>query len=443
VEDVRPVANKFLQIMQKQAMDKNDEVSQAYARAAAYIVRVVSDSAKDRFCDRLLKAYLEATEETRRQKVADVVLAWGKVSPDHFTAHETQLLPFSYLGLHDTDEYTSKIFKEVWSQHAGSSRTVIRYVPEIVALVEKCLDTTQWPLRHAGAFTVASMVSDVADASEATGQISEANLKKIWPVFDQVLAVKTFPGKEKLLESFPKFVEKGHELWKDDKIAAQMKKIAIREAKRNNDEYRVHAFACLWKFAEAREDLDMLQEIADIVKPYMDEHMDEDKMDVDSKGDIGTNTAKNGFEAIARGYNHKKLQSEPRQTLSQILSLLDPYLSSIRFSAIKREVWYKAVYDMLSPFSKHENKSSSVEKDEHSLRLLRSLDLNQAEAGTEAQRIQRVKAVSAALDARAAGAFGKDGGEDLAVIKEEIEKAAERERSLKVQQEWKDCKKKI
>lgn len=445
--DVKPVSAKFLQLMQKQAMDKNDEVSQAYARAAAYMIRVVPDAAKDKFCQRLLKMYLDSEEESRRQKVADIVVAWGKVSPDHFTTYETELLPFAYLGSHDTDEYASKMFKEVWNQHAGSSRTVVRYIPEIVKLVERCLDTTQWSLRHTAAFTVAAAASDAVSASDATGEISESNLKVLWPVFEKTLALKTFPGKEKLLESFPKFVAKGHSLWSaDDKVAAEIKKIAIREAKRNNDEYRVHAFASLWKLAEAREDLDLLQEIAGIVSPHLDELLDEDKMDVDSKEDLVLKAARNGFEAIARGFNHAQLHKQPRQTIGQVFSLLEPYLSNTKFSAIKREVWYGAVYDLLNSLLTEDKPSSalSTEKDEVSIRYLHSLDLDQPEAGTEAQRIKRVKAVSAVMDARTAGIFGQtDDGDGIAELKDAIEKAASAERSLKVQQEWKDCKKKL
>lgn len=437
----------FLRLMQKQAMDKNDEVSQAYARAAAYLVRVVPDQAREKYCQRLLKLYLESEEESKRQKVADAMVAWAKVSPDYFTAHETDLLPFSYFGCHDIDEYTSKVFKEVWDQHAGSSRTVQRYVPEIVQLVDKCLETTQWSLRHAAAFTVGAMVIDVASASEATGHISEANLNHIWPVLDKTLALKTFQGKEKLLEAFPKFVEKGESLWKgDNKIALQMRKIAVREAKRNNDEYRVHAFASLWKFAKARDDLDMLQEIADIVSPHLAEFADEDKMEVDSdkKEDVSAKTSRNGFEAIARGYNRSKLLAEPRETLGKVLQLLEPYLSGAKFGSIKREVWYETVCDMLGVFDGSQSAPSSTENDEFSLKYLTSLDLEQAEAGLESQRLKRVKAISAILDARKTGIFGKnDTNDGLQEVKEHLERASGAERALKVQQEWKDCKKRF
>ncbi len=81
----------------------------------------------------------------------------------------------------------------------------------------------------------------------------------LWPVYEKIAQpLKTFPSKEKLLEAFPDFVSKSKTLWETDPAFAKtLEKVAIREAKRNNDEYRPHAFRCLWGFAAARDDLSL------------------------------------------------------------------------------------------------------------------------------------------------------------------------------------------
>lgn len=444
--DFQLMAARFMQLMEKQTMDKNDEVSQAYARASAYLMRAAPDEARVRFCEKFISMYFQAEDESRRQKIADVIVALAKVSPDHFTAQETELLPFVYLGSHDSDEYTSKVFKEVWDQHAGSTRTVTRYVPEIVALVERCLDTAQWALRHTGAFTVAAMVADVASASDATGSIDENNLKAIWPIFDKTLALKTFTGKEKLLESYPKFVERGQPLWQHDtQIAVQMKKIAIREAKRNNDEYRPHAFRCLWRFTKARPDLDLLRDISDITKPYLDELKDEDKMDVDSKEgkdttkeDLASKTAKNAFEAVARGYSRSKA-IDIRIAIRDIVQLLKSYLHDARFDFIKREIWYECVGDLMADAVSYTNildpMPSPFDGSEIIAAYATSLDLGRADSGSESQRLKRVQALAKVLDARSKGVFGQ-----CAIpgsLESEVRSALREERSVDVQKAWK------
>ncbi|KAG6007310.1 hypothetical protein E4U21_006121 [Claviceps maximensis] len=440
--DIQSIAGKLLQILEKQTMDRNDEVSQAYARAAAYMIRAAPDASKMRFCEKFVNMYFQAEDESRRQKVADVVVSLAKVSPDHFTAQETVLLPFAYLGSHDIDDYTEKVFKEVWDQHAGSSRTVTRYVREIVCLVDRCLETAQWALRHTGAFTVAAMAADVATASEATGSIDDSNAKAIWPAFDKALALKTFPGKEKLLQAYPKFVERGDAIWKSDSAAsAQMKKIAIREAKRNNDEYRPHAFVCLWKFAKARPDLDMLKDIADMTTPYLDDFKNEDRMDVDAKEnqkeDMLPRTAKNAFEAIARGYTRSR-GTDIRSSLRDIINTLGPYLSHAKFGFIKREVWYGCVHDLMRDAvefaSAMDPLPSPYEGSDVVALYANSLDIDQGETGTEPQRLERVKALSKVVEARNKGVFG------LAYLPSSLESAIQgavkEERSLDVQRAW-------
>ncbi|QYT02203.1 Proteasome component Ecm29 [Trichoderma simmonsii] len=435
--EIKSVSTQFLELLGKQVLDKNDEVSQAYARASAYIMRVVSDSAKQRFSERMLNLYLQSEDEVRRQKVSDVIVSLAKISPDHFTTQETILLPFAYLGSHDVDDYTSKVFREVWDQHSGSNRTVVRYVPEIVSLVERCLATTQWSLRHTGAFTVAAMVTDVASASDTTGAISEANLKAIWPVFEKALALKTFPGKEKLLEAFPEFIEKGQSLWRyNSDIAALMKKIVLREAKRNNDDYRVHAFRCLWRFAKAVDSVDLLQDIVDIVSPHLEDLKDDNKMDVDSKEETVIKTAKNGLEAVARGYSRLS-DRRAYAVASQVIKALEPYLSSPKFNAIKREVWYESVIDLMKDLAASEPPadSTSLDKDGVLQGYLGSLDVDKAEVGVESQRLKRVEAVSATLKAYTSGVFGKSNVQ-LDEFEAAVTKAKEEERVPEVQRGW-------
>lgn len=434
--DIKPLSSKFLKLLERQTLDKNDEVSQAYARAAAYIMRAVEEADRQRFCSGLVELYFNGEDESRRQKVSDVVVSLAKISPDHFSSQEADLLPFTYLGSHDTDEYTSKVFKEVWDQHAGSSRTVMRYIPEIVALVERCLATTQWALKHTGAFTIAAMASDVVGATEMTGGIGEPSCKALWPAFDKALALKTFPGKEKVLNSFPKFVKSGQTFWQGDtQVAAQMKKVAIREAKRNNDEYRPHAFHSLWEFAKARSDLDILSEITDIVTPHLDEITDDNKMDVDSKEDKSLDTAQNGLEAIARGYTRSPSR-DVAAVAAAVIKTLQPYLSNDKFGSIKREVWYKCVTDFMTEAAEAQGTKGSSDSAGTFTAYLESLDLDKAETGTQSQRVQRIEAVAAALKAHKAGAFDMS-AEGKGRWREVVERAVKEERATDLQRSWK------
>ncbi|KAK0748387.1 proteasome stabiliser-domain-containing protein [Apiosordaria backusii] len=465
-------APAFLNLMEKHTLDRNDEVSQGYARATAYLLRVAPDVAKQRFIEKFIKLYLESDTEVRRQKVADVVLALSKVSPDHFNALETLLLPFAFLGKHDTDEYTQKAFKEVWDTHAGTHLTVTKYLKEIVSLAEKTLSTAQWALKHGGALTVADAAESVAGATTVTHHVNVEHVKILWPVYDKALLLKTFPGKEKLLEPFPKFVELSKDLLeKDANLAAAYKKVAIREAKRNNDVYRPHAFECLWRVAAAWDGYgDMLPEIKTIVAPYLeieDESKDTDAMDVDipassSKGsrglDLKTVTKWKALEALAKGYNPSKMKKEPTRTLREFILAVEsidpkfkpvqlfttkPYITRPEFDTIRKTYWYECAKDLLQAAAAVEGASSPGSDHEESFKIIRwflsTLDLDAEDTGLEAQRVARARAVKSAVQVGKTAVEGFEKTELGKEIEGLVKGAIEKERSLDVQKEWREC----
>ncbi|KAL1889629.1 proteasome component M29 [Sporothrix stenoceras] len=456
--DFAPYSARFLQLLGKQLLDRNDEVSQSYAKTAAYVVRTAPDAAREKFVSHLIDLYFASEDETRRQKVADAVLFLSKISPDHFNALEARLLPLSYLARHDADDYVHKAADEVWSKHAGSSLSVARYVPEISSLTQRALDTAQWALKHAGARTAAAAVGSVLAASDLSGQVNVAHLKLLWPLYERALALKTFEGKEKLLDVLPDVVTKGKALWQDDsKVAAALRKMATVEAKRNNDAYRVHAFKCLWKVAAAREDeaaVGMWDDIVTIVTPHLEalkeweDAKDGDKMDVDStngnnKKDSATatkerlvrQTAENALDAVARGYHRPTLKRDPRAVLGAVWAAVLPFVNSDAYILVRRTTWYKALGELLEAAAATDvpSSSSSESGDDLALAYLKSLDVDTSEAGTEEQRSSRAKALKALVKASKKGALGAIGGEAAGKTKAAVDNALSSERSLDVQ----------
>lgn len=459
--DFQPYASRFLQLMEKHALDKNDEVSTGYARAAAYIMRHAPAAAREHFVARFTTLYFTAEDEARREKVAAVVAALSKISPDHFTALEASLLPLSYLGMHDTDTFVAKAFREVWETHAGSSRTVTRFVPEVVALVERALDAPMWSLKHAGALTAGSAVSAVAAQGGVTGgSVNIKQMGELWSVFEKALALKTFEGKEKLLEALVDVHTHAKPFWTaDEKIASGLRKIVVREAKRNNEEYRVHAFACLWKCAAARDDLEgsgLWDDLVNIVKPTLEDYGDEDRMDVDSEGkgdDAGKKrrerellvykTVLNAVEAVGRGYNRAQLRKEPVGVLRSVQDVLSGWLRSRRFDGVRREVWYGCVEDVMLEAAKTPevgDKSGGIDVVKA---YFGTLDVDKPDEGVETQRLARAKACLALVKAVKSGVFGAEVDGVKGEMKGVVAAAKEGERSADVRKVMEDVLKEL
>lgn len=442
--DFRPYADRFLRLLEKQCLDRNDEVSQGYAKAAAYIMRHAPSQAKERFISKFETLYFSAEDEARRQKVADVVLSLSKISPDHFNALEGSLLPFSYLGMHDLDSYVAKAFTEVWDTHAGSKRTATRFVPEIEGLVQRALDTPQWSLKHGGALAVASAVSAVAEvagdhatssSSSTTNTTGVSQLAKLWPAFDRALALKTFAGKERLLKALADLSQKGRAFWSGDAaVAAQIKKVVLREARRNNDAYRIHGFKCLWRVAAAREDVDFWEECVGVVRPYLEEYAaDEggggDRMDVDGgegraareKEMLVYRTAVGAVEVVGKGYNRPLLRRRPVAVARGIMDVLGPFFDAgARFDAVRREVWYKAVGELMKDAVGGDSASREEEGGAGGADVVKryfdSLDVDKPDLGVETQRVARAQATVALVRAVKKGVFGGAAADDGVVV---------------------------
>ncbi|KAH7034739.1 armadillo-type protein [Microdochium trichocladiopsis] len=422
-----PYNGLFLKAMETQVLDRNNEVNRAYAKSAAYLLRTASSETRERFTSKLTVLYMGAEEDARRQKVADAVLAIAKVSPDAFNDLESRLLPFAYLGKHDTDEYVSEAFEEVWSQHAGGSHTVKRFVPEITEFIIKALDTSKWALQHGGALAIASMVTALSSAAGKDGQFGEAELKTIWPVLDKALALKTFKGKEKLITAYPLFVRHGKKLWANDKaVATQTKKIAVREAKRNNDDYRPFAFKALGRFASARGDLDMYKEVAGLVSDYLSPDVKETQSDTERK------TTQAALKAVLNAYSREKMRSDPAAIMQDIVATMEESRLALKAA---RDAWFAGSVEILAEAGAAGTSLPTSVHEVEARKWFALLLADEADVILESQRLDRAKALGAAIKAARQGVFGpaKELESVLADMRTKVIEMASAERSLDVQ----------
>ncbi|PHH60580.1 hypothetical protein CDD81_1436 [Ophiocordyceps australis] len=446
VDTMGTMAPSLLNSLRDLMLDKNDEASRAYARAAAYMLKAIpEDECRVEFCEACVKLYVRADDEARRQRVAQVVGAFSSHAPDTFSLVETILLPLAYVGRHDGNEQAGAKFDQVWKQHAGNARTAVRYLSEIVELAERCLGTGQWSLQHTAAFAMAQLTTDVADISDCSGSgIPEASLEAIWLVFDRCLALKTFTGKEKLLESLPPFLQQADALWQAEILDVPViKRIVMREAKRQNADYRIHAFRCLWRCAQARQDLVVLSDIIPITAPFLTQlgkQNDGKSSSTEvSKEDKTYSTAKAALEAAARGY-YRSTTTDFRTFLVQLVDMLQPHFSSPEFGVVKRQVWYDCVCDLMADAAENTTVGEPVAAGFNGSTVLaqyiESADVKSANVGTEAQRVRRANAVAAIIKAQKSSVFGDA---DLPVgLERAVELVVEDEASLDVVKAWRE-----
>ncbi|KAF2710563.1 major component of the proteasome [Pleomassaria siparia CBS 279.74] len=279
----QPYADGFLKLIQKYVHDRNETVSSSYAASSGYVARLATDKqllSTIVFCHKL---YFDSEDDKSRLAAGDIVLSISKNAADRFTSLSSDLLPFIFLAKHDTHKTVKRLFADTWSDNVAGSRTVLLYLSEIITLAEQHLESQKWVLKHSAAKAIADCIISITSGTE---KIDIANAKIIWPALDKAMGGKTWEGKEIVLEAFVRFVERGSSLWAEDsKVAKQIEKVVIREAKRTNKPYRPFALEALGKITKSRADLEISGTVEDIVKSVLDEVIvnedDGEKMDVD------------------------------------------------------------------------------------------------------------------------------------------------------------------
>ncbi|KAH7364484.1 proteasome stabiliser-domain-containing protein [Rhexocercosporidium sp. MPI-PUGE-AT-0058] len=430
----KPHADAFLKVTEKAVLDRNNAVSAAYARATGYLSRLGSDDGLLRLAAHAKGLYFNAEDETRRQVSGEIIYAVSKFATDRFNAVAADFLPFVFFAKHDLDEHVKEQFEKTWSENVGGSRAVILYSKEINEIAVERLESAKWTIKHTAALTIADVV--VSSGNEMSG----ANAAAIWPALEKALALKTFDGKEKVLDAFVKFTKSGKSLWNTEpSIAAQMKKIAIREAKRNNDTYRPHAFTSLGGYVEARTDIDMFDEVYNVVNPILEDFNSEDKMDTSDDTKDGNKSHESaattaGISALFRAVNIKHLDSSPLTHLPKLLEIVKTVTTSTKVTVATNLTLYERAKMLFDGLRKG---THNQESNQYKLALNFFIVLEVASgSGTEIMRLKRAEAAEMIVECLVGGVFGifEDGRDELKTkMKEMIVEARKNERSPGVQ----------
>lgn len=172
-----------------------------------YVARGASESSIIKSAGVAKQLYFESEGEKPRITSGEVVRAIAKYATDKFASLGAEFLPFAFFARHDEDKEVKKLFEEVWNDNTGGPRAASLYVAEIVQLVSSQLASPRWTIKHAAALAIADLVTSL---SLTQGNINESSAQLIWPPLKQALMEKTWQGKERVLEGFVTFAEKGH-----------------------------------------------------------------------------------------------------------------------------------------------------------------------------------------------------------------------------------------
>ncbi|KAF3915851.1 hypothetical protein AA313_de0201013 [Arthrobotrys entomopaga] len=114
--------------------------------------------------------------------------------------------------------------------------------------------------------------------------LTTEQLDVVYPLAVRSVAGKSYPSKSRVLEGFTALCSSPR--FTDSQKLKEVPKILLREANRNNKDYRPSAFGSLAKFLKARPETNLYDEVVGMVENVFDAGAaaDEDEMDTDNNG---------------------------------------------------------------------------------------------------------------------------------------------------------------
>ncbi|KAK2738268.1 proteasome component M29 [Myotisia sp. PD_48] len=355
----RPYAYRFIRLLRKLVLDRNETVSASYSSAIGYLTRLCSDDEVIDTIEFAKSMYLDAEDIPHRIVGGEIVNSISKLANDRVQAVASVFLPFVFLGMHDTNDEVKDFFDKTWKDNVTGPRIISLYLTEILDLLSNNLESARWPIKHASALSVATVVMS------RDKQIDSSTAGAIWPYLEKALVGKTWEKKEKVLEAFVEFSIRAKTfLDENENIRSQMKTIAIREAKRNNVDYRPHGLREFGRFNRHQEGLDMMSKVVEVTAPIIEELVDEskDKMEIDSKDNHATRVEDKTLTAAVECILQSLNPSVSQQSLIEYLVQVTPLVEKAIIHGGKHV--YPVLYDGLNTVFERLNEQLTKEHDQ-------------------------------------------------------------------------------
>lgn len=224
----KPHAGRFLRLLERYSLDRNDTASSTYAAASGYLCKLASDKQILRLVQYAKKLWLEDEDEKHRAVSADIIRAISKQVPERFSSLSSDILPFVFIGKHDGQGGIKELNTKTWDDNVGSM-AISLHLREIVAMSIDLLDSPRWNLKHSAARAVAEATTVLSGGYDG---ISEDQAVIIWPALGKALDGKTWEGKEVVVEAFAKFAEKARKGDFINTVAPQMAKVSLKNRAR-------------------------------------------------------------------------------------------------------------------------------------------------------------------------------------------------------------------
>ncbi|CAB66316.3 Proteasome component ecm29 [Schizosaccharomyces pombe] len=227
---VKQFASKLLQSLKSSCFDRNAAVSDAFASAIGYLLRVCPLEIASQTCQEIIDKFYDGN--TNEQIISSKLTVYAsRYAPDVFLNLGSLFFPFIFFGKHSSSISINGVLSKAWDELSSAGSSVNLYSEEIILLIQKNLIVTKWDVKRPAAAALLEFVN----TSRLTYRQND-----IYVLLNETMKDKSWPGKELLLEAYVKFLIKYPEFIKSQKME-EVHQVIVREFKRRNIVYKSHA----------------------------------------------------------------------------------------------------------------------------------------------------------------------------------------------------------
>ncbi|RZF49156.1 hypothetical protein LSTR_LSTR008442 [Laodelphax striatellus] len=365
VDKLQPHVGKLLGVLVTGLSDKNRTVRRTYAGCIGQLAKAAKDSSLDKLVVKLKTIYLEKEDDNIRQAVG---LAFHSLVQNHqeeTKARAETILPLVFFAMHTkTDKNAAaplsdeNVWEDMWLEISGGTDGLLKYVDDVLQLLEDTLQSSSWPVRAQSARAIKTIAEKIGKSIDQTKQ------DRVVDLLVQALQGRTWDGKEHILTALATFCTNSPTLKNSNKVDIITRDV-LKECKKSNLAYRKQALITIGVIVEALN-VDKFEEIYILVEEILGKGFEkgEDSMDDGDDDNKKENTAlrEAAFETLGKAWpQNEKTQAQYREkVIVQCVSCLQCNTRSVQVCIMSSVINYIDKLTLLSGKSLNDNESKEL-----------------------------------------------------------------------------------
>uniref|UniRef100_A0ABD2WFD9 TOG domain-containing protein n=1 Tax=Trichogramma kaykai TaxID=54128 RepID=A0ABD2WFD9_9HYME len=267
--ELQPYVGKILAVLINGLTDRNAGVRKNNATTIGHIVGCAKDSSLEKLFNMLNTWYSEKEDDATRLAIGQTLHSINNHNQEIIKKYSNIIVPLAFFAMHaekvvGENEKTIELWEELWSEITPGTESGIRQnLAAITTTLNQALESNSWTTKAQAANAVSTA------ATKLGASIDEEARNSLLKILVNGLQGRIWTGKERLLNALSTLACNSKEaLKKDETLKHTIIETLYKESKKENIEYRRHAFKALTEVLHELDE-DKFKEVYEIAQEVL------------------------------------------------------------------------------------------------------------------------------------------------------------------------------